>query len=190
MRFRLDARLLLLILLAVLAAAAAWWWSRDEEAAGRPPLDAAAEQPDYAMAGFLLTAMDADGRPGHTLTADTLYHYAEREASVLTRPQLVFYEEDRAIWDVSAEHGLASDTERSVFLSGDVQVRYTGATPARSFDLYTGELHVWPDDRRARTEDAVRIVQESGVTHSVGMSAELDLRRLYLASQVRGRYEP
>ena len=190
MRFGLDGRSYLVLLIVALAAAAAWWWSRDDGTAGSPLLGSAAELPDYAMADFLLTAMGEDGRPGHTLTAESLYHYESREESVLTRPQLTFYEEDRPVWDISAEHGLVSDAERFVFLSGDVEVRYAGATPARSFEIYTGELYVWPEDRRARTEDAVRIVQQSGVTHSVGMSAELDQRRLHLASQVRGRYEP
>lgn len=188
MRFSADRRVLLIGVL-VLAAAASWWLARNQEAP-RLPLVGSGGLPDYSLGDFLLTEMDEAGRPGHTLTAENLYHYAEREESLLTRPRMLFYEDDRAAWDISAERGLVSDTERSVFLSGDVQVRYAGATPERSFEIHTGELNVWPEDRRAETEDAVRIVQQSGITHSVGMSAELDLRRLHLSSQVRGRYEP
>jgi lipopolysaccharide export system protein LptC len=180
----------LLILLVALAAALAWWWSRDEAAVRGTAMQVdGGEQADYAMRDFLLRAMNENGRLGHTLAAENLYHYADREQSTLTRPHLMFYEEDRAVWDISAEHGLVSDSERSVLLSGDVQVHYAGTAPERSFRIHTNELHVWPEDRRAETEAAVRIVQQAGVTRSVGMRAELDLRRLHLPAQVRGQYE-
>lgn len=183
----MDGRTLLILFVALAAALA--WWSHDEPAAPRSAADVTDEQPDYAMQDFLLRAMNENGRLGHTLAAENLYHYADREQSTLTRPHLLFYEEDRAVWDISAEHGLVSDSERSVLLSGDVQVHYTGTTPGRSFRIHTHELHVWPQERRAETDEAVSIVQQAGVTHSVGMRAELDPGRLYLPAQVRGQYE-
>lgn len=184
----MDGRVLLVLLVA-LAVAAMWWWPRGPEDADRPPVTAS-QQADYAMRDFHLIAMDADGRPGHTLAAQNLYHYADRAQSTLTQPRMQFYEEDRPAWEISAERGLVSDAEREVVLNGEVEVRYAGETPARSFEIHTDELHVWPDDRRAETDEAVRIVQQSGVVHSVGMTAELDQRRLRLESRVRGYYEP
>ncbi len=184
----MDGRALLILFVA-LAAALTWWWSRDEQAVQGAAVGSAGEQPDYAMRDFLLRAMNENGRLGHTLAAENLYHYADREQSTLTRPHMMFYEEDRAVWDISAEHGLVSDGDHLVSLSGDVQVRYTGTTPGRSFRIHTHELHVWPEERRAETEAAVSIVQQAGVTHSIGMRAELDPRRLYLPAQVRGQYE-
>lgn len=184
----MDGRILLLVLIAF-AAAAVWWWPRDHDAVERPPV-AASQQADYAMRDFHLIAMNADGRPGHTLAAQNLYHYADREQSTLTQPRMAFYEEDRPAWEISAEHGVVWDAEREVVLNGEVEVRYAGEAPANSFQIHTDELHVWPDDRRARTDEPVRIVQRSGVVHSVGMSADLDSRQLHLQSRVRGYYEP
>lgn len=189
MRIGIDRRGLLILAL-VAAAAASWWWSAGEDAPRIQVMGTGGDQPDYVLADFLLTEMGEDGRPGHTLTAENLYHYADRKESVLAHPQLLLYEEDRATWDISARHGLVSDAQRSVFLSGDVEVRYAGTTAERSFQIYTGELHVWPEERRAETAEAVRIDQQSSVTHSVGMRAELDVRRIHLLSQVRGNYEP
>jgi len=186
--FSINGRVLLIA--ALIAIVAASWWIAGDRDTPRLPLTGASERPDYSMVDFTLTETDETGRLGHTLRAENLYHYAEREESLLTRPRLLFFEEDRPAWDISAEHGVVSDVERSVLLSGDVQVRYAGPTPERSFEIYTGELHVWPEERRAETADAVRIVQQSAVTDSIGMSADLDVRRLRLPSQVRGRYEP
>jgi lipopolysaccharide export system protein LptC len=178
----------LLFVLLVMAVAGAWWWSRDADA---PDVGAAtSELPDYSMSGFRLTEMNAAGRPGHILVAETLYHYPDRAESVLTAPVLHFFEADRPVWEISAQHGTVSDNERTVLLEGEVQVRYSAASPERGFEIRTEELYVWPDERRAETEVAVRIIQQSGITDSIGMQADLEERRMRLLSQVRGRYDP
>lgn len=188
----LSDRRSLLILALVAVAAASWWLTRGGDGdrvtamlPGGGPL------PDYALVDFTLTEMDETGRPGHTLVAENLYHYPDRAESVLDRPRIRFFEEGREAWDVSAEQGVVSDADRSVFLSGDVRVRHhAGATPERGFQILTGELNVWPDERRAATGDAVTILHHGGITRSIGMTAELDARQVHLLSEVRSRYAP
>jgi lipopolysaccharide export system protein LptC len=178
----------LLIVLLVMAVASAWWWSRDDAT-----FDAGTESgelPDYSMSGFRLTEMDVTGRPSHVLIAETLYHYPDRAESTLTAPVLHFFEENRPAWEITAKQGTVSDLERTVLLEGDVLVRYSADRPERDFEVRTKELYVWPDERRAETEMAVRIIQQSGITDSVGMQADLEERRMRLLSQVRGRYDP
>jgi lipopolysaccharide export system protein LptC len=183
----MDGRVLLIVLIGL--AAAAWWWPRDQDNDDRSPV-ADSQQADYTMSDFRLSAMNVDGRLGHTLAAQNLYHYAEPAQSTLTQPRMEFFEGDRPAWKISAERGVVLEEQREVVLSGEVEVRYAGETPARSFEIHTNELHVWPDDRRARSDEAVRIVQQSGVVNAIGMSAELDRRQIQLESRVRGYYEP
>jgi lipopolysaccharide export system protein LptC len=178
----------LLIVLLVMAVASAWWWSRDiDEPDAR---FTSGEVPDYSMADFQLTELNPAGRPSHTLAAETLYHYPERAESILAAPVLHFFEADRPAWEISARHGTVSDIERSVRLEGEVHVRYSAADPGRDFEIRTEELYVWPDDRRAETEAAVRIIQQSGITDSIGMQADLEQRWMRLLSRVRGHYDP
>jgi LPS export ABC transporter protein LptC len=183
----MDGRVLLIVLIGL--AAAAWWWPRDHDD-NDDRLPVADAQADYSMSDFRLSAMNIDGRLGHTLAAQNLYHYADPAQSTLTQPRMEFFEGDRPVWKISAERGVVWEAQREVVLSGEVEVHYTGETPARSFEIRTNELHVWPDDRRARSDEAVRIVQQSGVVNAIGMSAELDRRQIQLESRVRGYYEP
>ncbi|MDX9739736.1 MAG: LPS export ABC transporter periplasmic protein LptC [Gammaproteobacteria bacterium] len=183
----MDGRALLIVLL-MMAVAGAWWWSRDS--GERDVGSAAGEVPDYSMSGFLLTETNVSGRPGHTLAAETLYHYPERAESTLMAPLLRFFEGDRPVWEISARHGTVYDADRSVLLEGEVHVRYSAPVSGRGFEIHTEELYLWPDERRAETEAAVRIIQQSGITDSIGMKADLEERRVRLLSHVRGRYDP
>lgn len=183
----MEGRALIVVLL-IAAVAGVWWWSRDIDERGAEPVDG--ETPDYSMADFLLTETNVTGRPGHTLAAETLYHFPQRAESTLTEPRLQFFEEDRPAWEISARHGTVHDIEGSVLLEGEVHVQYAASAPGRGFEIHTEALYVWPDERRAETEAAVRIVQQSGTTDSIGMKADLEARRVRLLSRVRGHYDP
>lgn len=189
---RIPDRRSVLFLGLVAVAAASWWLTHDRDGGGAVPMvPGGGPQPDYALAGFTLTEMDDSGRPGHTLVAETLYHYPERAESVLDRPRMRFFEDGRATWHVTADQGIVSDVDRSVFLNGDVRVRHDAdADPESGFEILTGELNVWPDERRAITADAVTILHHGGVTRSIGMTAELDARQVHLLAEVRTRYAP
>ena len=184
----LERRAVILVVLIVVAALS-WWWSQDDR---RPngPAPADVEDSDYSFTGFVASEMGPQGALAHTLSADQVTHYPDRDISVLSNPRLDFYEGPNRTWDIAARNGLVNEEDRTVLLSGEVHVAYAGTAPGAGFDLYTEELRVWPDIRRAESEKAVKIVQEAGVIDSVGLRAELDSRQLYLLSQVRGTYAP
>ncbi len=189
MRLLPERRLITLVLLLSAAAASGWWLYRDESVSPgeREPV---VEEYDYSLSRFELVEMDAQGGLKHTLHAENLYHYPDREESTLARPRLMFFEDERRVWEITADSGLILEADRSVFLSGEVHIQYAGVVENRDFEIFTDELHIWPDDSLAETADPVRIVQQSGVTLSNGLRAELDLRRIHLLSGVRGSYDP
>ncbi len=189
MRLLPERRLVTLILLLAAAAASGWWLYRDETVLteDREPV---IEGYDYSLSLFELIEMDAQGSLKHTLHAENLYHYPDREESTLARPRLIFYEDQRRVWEITAERGLIIEGDRSVFLSGEVHIQYASVAENRDFEVFTDELRIWPDESVAETADPVRIVQQTGVTWSTGMRAELAVRRIHLLSEVRGNYEP
>lgn len=171
------------------AAVSGWWMYGVDEPAGDAQAEAADDY-DYFLSFFELVEMDDAGLLKHTLNAENLYHYPERELSTLKRPRLVFYDDSRKAWEITAEQGMIHEIDRSVQLSGEVHIQYASLREGHDFEIHTDELYVWPDQRRAETGEPVRIEQQQGVTWSTGMRAELDRRVLNLLSDVRGRYEP
>ncbi len=189
MRIFTDKRPLTYILLIAAVVASGWWLHRVD--LGTIEYQAPViEEFDYYLSVFTLDEMDAQGALKHTLLAENLYHYPDTEQSTLARPRLLFFEDNRRIWEISAQKGLILDTDRSVSLSGEVHIQYAGVIDNQDFEVFTDELQIWLDDKHAATADPVRIVQGAGTTWSTGMKVEFDLRRIHLLSDVRGDYVP
>lgn len=188
-RTRPDKRRLALYIL-IGAAVLSWWWSRSVETPDEQRVEVLRHEPDYYLTDFVLTEMNDQGRLAHSLVAENLYHYPGRESATLARPRFVLYKNDNKTWDISAAEGLVSERERFVRLNGSVVVRHLGGGGGPGIAMYTSELYIWPDEEKAETESRVRIEHDSGVTHAVGMRADLALRQVHLLSQVRGDYEP
>lgn len=185
---RVD-RLVIILVFLVVAAGVSWWLSQDGDIRRVAGTQGTGDS-DYSFTGLAVSEMDPKGDLLHTLSAEQLYHYPQQELSILARPQFAFYSDSTKTWDIVAEKGTVEEADHSVLFSGDVQIEYAGEVPDQGFKLYTEELRVWPDDRRAETDHAVKIVQQSGEIDSIGMKAEFDSRRLDLLSNVRGTYEP
>jgi lipopolysaccharide export system protein LptC len=184
-----DRRVVVLSILLVVAALS-WWWSLEGEMPRMGARAPSTERSDYSFSGLVVSEMSPQGELVDTLSADRLVHYPDRESSLLDNPRLVFYNGPVRAWDVVARSGTVLEADRSVVFDGDVTVAYAGEAPGQGFELYTDQLHVWPDARRAETDKAVRIVQPAAVIESVGLQAQLDSRTFTLLSQVRGTYEP
>lgn len=184
-----DRRRVTLILLLVAAAVSGWWLYRGGDAAIEDE-ERIVDEFDYSLTDFELVEMDAQGELKHTLIAENLYHYPDRELSTVARPRLLFFEGSRKAWEISAVQGLIHEIDRSVLLSGEVHIRYASVRKNQDFEVFTDQLHVWPDDSLAETGDPVTIVQDNGVTLSTGMKAELGVRRIHLLSDVRSDYVP
>jgi lipopolysaccharide export system protein LptC len=189
MRIMPERRLVTLFMLLIAAAASGWWLYRGDDAviADSEPVH---EEFDYSLTEFELVEMDAQGELKHALIAENLYHYPDTEQSTLARPRLLFYEDSRMAWEISAVQGLIRESDRSVLLSGEVHIRYASVSEIQDFEVFTDQILVWPDDRIAETGDPVRIEQDRGVTYSTGMRAEFDMRRIHLLSDVRSDYVP
>ena len=185
----MDRRVVILSIL-VSVAVLSWWWSQEGQMPVMGTTAPSAEETDYSFTGLVVSDMDPAGALVETLSANRLSHYPDRGQSLLDSPQLVFYRGEVKAWDIVARNGVVQDTDRSAVLSGAVKVVYAGEAPGQGFDLYTDELQVWPDARRAETDRAVRIVRPGAVITSTGMQANLDTRVITLLSQVQGTYEP
>lgn len=174
----------------LLAAVLSGWWFYGNDSPDDKVSDPISDDFDYFLSEFELLEMDDSGALKHTLVAENLYHYPDRKQSTLARPRMMFYEDSRMAWEISAEQGVIQDEDRRIFLSGDVRINYMSRRQGQDFEVFTEQLYVWPEEQRAETDDPVRIEQLSRTTWSTGMKAEFEVRRLDLLSDVRGRYEP
>ncbi len=176
----------LILLLLLLPVALSTWLLRERSGPLAPP-GAPSEQPDYYLRGIHSQHTDPSGRLQHQLTAVSLSHYPHRDEITLERPHISLFQLDGSRWEVRAAHGLLSDNQQQLQLSGEVLIeQLDGPQPMR---LETESLWLWPEREYAETADPVSLHSTAGRLQGTGMQLYGDQQRLILLSNVRGVYE-
>jgi lipopolysaccharide export system protein LptC len=187
MSMRIDKWLLVLV---VAGLSTLSWWMPTEQGPVSKLITAPEKRhtPDFYLADFDLTTMNAAGRPRYYLQAEWMQHYADDDTSQLTMPSLTMYRPAAAPWRVRSDHGQVAAGGESVLLRDDVKVQRITAAKRDALEIDTSTLRVVPAKEYAETDQPVTIVTELGVTRAIGMQADLKQRQLRLLAQVRGDY--
>lgn len=190
-RRRLWNRQTLAVSLVLVALAALSYWLMDiTESVQSTSDNKPGHDPDYTVENFIVTAMDATGKPEHRLEASSMIHYADDGSSEFTKPHMTVFREASAPWQIYSQRAWMSADQTLILLRDDVLIENPTAPTERALHLTTRDLRVLPDDRYAETGEPVTITSQRGVTHAIGMRAHLKEGRLQLLAKVRGRYEP
>ena len=144
---------------------------------------------DYFMKDFTVTAMDANGKPESRLTAETLYHYADRETAELAAPHLELYREDGSITTLVSERATFYEVSEKAWLQDEVVVKNRLTDGRVDMTLTTRDLWLDSQTEQAETEAPVEIVTKMGVTRGIGMKADMKQEKMSLLAEVRGVYE-
>ena len=187
MRIRIDKWLVILVVIAL--STLSWWMPFETSPVSK--LTAPPEKrhiADYYVADFDLTSMNATGHPRYRLQGRDMNHYADDDTSHVIQPQLTMYRQDVAPWFVRAEQAQVTTGGESVLLQDQVKVERLTDIPRDKLEIQTSLLTVLPAKEYAETDQPVTIVTDFGVTHAVGMKADLKQERLQLLAQVRGEY--
>lgn len=187
MRIRIDKWL---VVLAVVGLSTLSWWMPIEQGPVSKMVVAPKKRhiPDYYLADFDLTTMNAVGRPRYYLQAKGMNHYADDDTSRVALPQLTIYRQGAAPWLVRSRQAQVSAGGESVLLQDDVQVERLMEDQRGKLKITTSALRVVPANDYAETDRPVTIVTGLGVTQAIGMQADLKQQYLQLLAQVRGDY--
>ena len=177
-----------LVLLIVISLGSAWILKElnDEQARIQ---EEAAHIPDFFMHGFSTTTMDDAGQPLRTLSADYIAHFSDTETKEIENPYLIVYHPTREPWHVKSERGWMSADDEVMLLLGEVEIWRNSAGGVREVEILTQDLRVLPETEYGETDKPVIIRTPTSETHSVGMRAFLQQRRVELLSQVTTVYE-
>lgn len=187
MRIRIDKWLVVLVVIAL--STLSWWLPL-----GHEPVIALVTAPekrhivDYDLTDFVVTTMNAAGRPRYRLQARAMRHYADDDTADVSLPQLTMFRHDAASWFVRAEQAHVTAGAETVFLQDRVKAERLTEDKDDTLEIRTTALKVVPAEEYAETDQPVTIVTALGVTQAVGMQANFKQQRLELLAQVRGEY--
>ena len=155
-----------------------------------PPEQTTADQADYFVDDFTVTATRPSGEVEYRLTASSMQHYPKAATWHFTAPHLLFYPTTGEPWRVTAEKGKAWSDGDDILLQGPVAIRRASGPVNRPMNVDTFDLHLKPNDDYAFT-DRQTVLYSGGMRMTgVGARAYMDQQKLELLSQVKGRYVP
>lgn len=148
--------------------AAAWW-------ALRSTTEAPSQAPRARVADHMVWDLDAvetaaTGRPDRRLVAPQLRQYTAEDLTELDQPGLTLYDRDGgAPWEARAVRGLLRSGGDEVELREQVRIDRAPTALNRSFAMATEELHIWPKQEYAQSDQPVRIASDQDWITARGM---------------------
>lgn len=157
------------------------------------PMDISLKVPDYTLQKFTTWHWNAQGQLYSMIAAPRMQHYLG-QATELTSPVMTFYQQGLATWEVKAERAQVSATGEEIHLQGETIFQQQVAP---NFKIVSQEVLVYMpkvstgqvSENYAETAALATVIGPQGLMQSVGMRVLMDTQRIYLLSQVVGRYE-
>lgn len=140
---------------------------------------------DYSMTDFTLTIMSDSGIPSRIIKGKKMDHYPVDDSTDITDPVAEFMEPGKDTWVVKSKKAHTTGSGDNILLTGDVVIIDKDQP---KIQLLTQKLNLDTVYNTAYTDEAVTLKSPYGVTHSVGLHADLKDRTINLHSKVRGHY--
>lgn len=156
---------------------------------GAPP-SLTADQDKKPQVKFYITQansreFDDQGLLDFTLNSDSVRHDPRNGSARLSNPHLEVFRDGNLQWITDAQLGIVSQHGNQVKLRQRVVVR---SADEQSI-MTTPTLIIYPEKKLAKTEQPVTLRNPHGFTRSIGLTADLNQKRIDLHQQVRGQYQ-
>lgn len=178
------------------ALAALTYWLNTQVRLGEPVFDGSARHdPDIFIENFRAENLDKDGRRRQALVAARAEHYPDDSTTAFKEPAITFTDPGKPRFDVTADHGMATDNRENVYFEGHVKaVREATSVPNEKPDgpiTVTSEfLHVIPNEDRVVTDRAVTISDPRGTINAIGLDLDNKAKTAKFGSHVSGEVRP
>lgn len=175
-------------LIIVLLAAMSWWLVDQPEQQRQVKPDVAGGS-DYYAEGMVVTTMDENGQPKQQLASDRLVHFEDGRAE-LYQPQLQIFRPQGAPWQIVSPRASQSADETEWLLHEQVNIDRAETPEERPIHIVTRNLHLWPEQEYAETDEVVRMTSRQDWVTGRGLQAWFDgAARIKLLAEAKGRYE-
>jgi LPS export ABC transporter protein LptC len=141
----------------------------------------------YYLENFHLTHFDDQGVLHHTVQGKRLEQNAANGESLLHQPQAIFFRNNQATWEVTADNGWMDANRKNARLQQNVTINRLDNSQTKAT---TSIVHLELPQQIARNDVPVDIMQGANTLSGVGIEMFLAENRLKLLSDIRGRYVP
>jgi len=163
------------------------WFLTDQSATNQQELKSDLDKAsDYAMKDFTMTIMNAEGHPFRVISGKEMDHYPADDSTEIISPIAQFIEAGKDTWVITSNNGSTVGKGNDILLTGHVIVTQENHPDT---ELRTEKLNLDTVNDTAYTDLPVSIKSPQGITHSVGLHADLKDKTINLHSRVKGHYD-
>jgi lipopolysaccharide export system protein LptC len=144
--------------------------------------------PDFIVSNFTLVRMNPEGRPDSSLFAVKMVHFPDTETTELERPVFDQRSDTQPPIHIVSDRGTVTKDGDQVHLFDNVVVTRAAVDGRAELRLDTTFLEVRPNEKTARTDAPVVLVEGTSRLTGVGMDVNNTTREFRLHAQVRGAY--
>lgn len=152
--------------------------------------------PQYYMKDVISREFEPNGKLRYELSTPSITHYqlnlhtpSIKDYTSIEHPQLTFYRDEQAPWNIQAFEGRSEHNGELIQLLNQVVI--TQQTDTQGLvNITTESLIVKPEQQFVETDKAVKITAKQTQIDAVGLQADLSTSQLQLNSQVDAVYEP
>lgn len=145
---------------------------------------------DFTIEHLSSTALDEQGMPRSTLSAEKMWHFSDDDTTHLQMPNFVSVKVNQPPVNITAKLGTLSSNSEDVFMHDDVVITRTNPKTLSEMRFETDYLHISPNKDLAETEHPILMYERKNVVSAVGLLFDNQARTVRLLSQVRAKHEP
>ena len=144
---------------------------------------------DYAFVGVDYSALDSEGKLRVRVSATQMEHARVQNSLVLISPRVVRFADDAGRQIMTSNRAQVFDQGKRVLLDGNVQMQSRGADE-RITIIKTLDLTLLSDEKRAFTDGAVEIQQNSARLTGRGLRADFVQQVIEIEHDVHTVFQP
>jgi len=156
--------------------------AKRERAVTLPPVD-------YVFTGVDYSALDSAGKLRVRVSAAKMEHARVQKSLVLTSPRVVRFADDAGRQIMTSNSAQVFDQGKRVQLDGNVQMQSRGADESVTI-IKTPDLTLLSEEKRAFTDSAVEIQQNTAKLTGRGLRADFILQDIEIQHDVHTVFQP
>ncbi len=144
---------------------------------------------DYVFTGVDYSALDSAGKLRVRVSAAKMEHARVEKSLVLTSPRVVRFADDVGRQIMTSNTAQVFDQGKRVQLDGNVQMQSRGADESVTI-IKTPDLTLLSEEKRAFTDSAVEIQQNTAKLTGRGLRADFILQDIEIQHDVHTVFQP
>jgi LPS export ABC transporter protein LptC len=145
--------------------------------------------PDFFMSNAIYTKFDKEGNIQNQIQTSKIIHFHTKNTFLFDNPDIIMHTPNENPWHITAAKGKSIRGKNEIWLWGDVKIAKEAGKNNLDFDIRTKSLTVYPENKFAKTDKPLKVIQGENMTKAVGGEVDLKSGTVKLLSHIESIFK-